>query len=134
MKLKIALISALILPCCAVAAQDPAPAGSAHVTTAATTAAAPSGAPAGLASIISFAPFIIIMVLFYFLMIYPQNKERKKRDAMLAAIQRGEKVLTRGGIYGIVADIKENILILKVSENTKIEVDRAFIETVVKES
>jgi preprotein translocase subunit YajC len=52
---------------------------------------------------------------------------------MLAAIQRGEKVLTRGGVYGIVADIKENILILKVSENTKIEVDRAFIETVVKE-
>jgi preprotein translocase subunit YajC len=102
-------------------------------TTAATTAAAPSGAPAGLAQIISFAPFIIIMVLFYFLMIYPQNKERKKREAMLAAIQRGEKVLTRGGVYGIVADIKENILILKVSENTKIEVDRAFIETVVKE-
>ncbi len=103
-------------------------------TTAATTAAAPSGTPSGLASIISFAPFLIIMVLFYFLMIYPQNKERKKREAMLSAIQRGEKVLTRGGIYGIVADIKDNILILKVSENTKIEVDRAFIETVVKES
>ncbi len=102
-------------------------------TTASTAAAsAPAGPPTALAGVIQFAPFIVIMILFYFLMIYPQGKERKKRDEMLAAINRGDKVLTRGGIYGIVADIKDNILILKVSENTKVEVDRAFIETVVK--
>lgn len=102
-------------------------------TTASTAAAsAPAGPPAAMAGIIQFAPFIVIMVLFYFLMIYPQSKERKKRDAMLAAINRGDKVLTRGGIFGIVADIKEQVLVLKISENVKVEVERSFVETVVK--
>jgi preprotein translocase subunit YajC len=96
------------------------------------TAAAPVASNSLLASVISFAPFIIIMVLFYFLMIYPQNKERKQREAALSAIQRGDRVLTRGGVYGTVADIKEQILILKISENVKVEVERSFIESVVK--
>lgn len=91
-----------------------------------------AGSPA--AGIISFAPFIAIMILFYFLMIYPQSKEKKKKEEMLGGIQRGDRVLTRGGIYGTVADIKEQILILKISENSKVEVDRAFVETVQKQS
>ncbi len=53
---------------------------------------------------------------------------------MLGAIQRGDRVLTRGGIYGTVADIKENILVLKISDNTKVEFDKSFIETVQKQS
>ena len=50
------------------------------------------------------------MILFYFLMIYPQNKERKKKEEALNAIQRGDRILTRGGVYGTVADIKEQVL------------------------
>jgi preprotein translocase subunit YajC len=73
-----------------------------------------------------------IMVLYYFFFIYPQGKEKKKREAMLNEIQRGDRVLTRGGIYGIVADIKEQVLILKISENSKVEVDRSYVETVQK--
>lgn len=104
-------------------------------TTAQTTPAKPApGAASPAASIISFAPFIAIMVLFYFLMIYPQSKEKKKREEMLGAIQRGDRVLTRGGIYGTVADIKEQVLILKISENSKVEVDRSYVETVQKQS
>jgi preprotein translocase subunit YajC len=104
----------------------------AQTTASTTTASASAGVPSALAGVIQFAPFIVIMVLFYFLMIYPQNKERKKREELLNAIQRGDKVLTRGGIYGVVADIKEQIITLKVSENTKVEIERSFIETVVK--
>jgi len=106
----------------------------AQTTTASTSAAtgAPAGPPSAMSGILSFAPFIVIMILFYFLMIYPQNKERKKREELLNALQRGDKVLTRGGIYGTVADIKENVITLKVSENTKIEVERSFIETTIK--
>lgn len=107
-------------------------ADSAFAQTTATTAA-PTAAVSPYASIISFAPFIIIMILFYFLMIYPQGKERKKREEQLNAIQRGDRVLTRGGIYGTVADIKEQILILKIAENVKIEVERSFVESVVKQ-
>ncbi|HJT23184.1 MAG TPA: preprotein translocase subunit YajC, partial [bacterium] len=101
-------------------------------TTSSTTAPAKPapGAGAPTSGLFSFAPFIAIMVVFYFLMIYPQNKERKKKEEMLGGIQRGDRVLTRGGIYGTVADIKEQVLILKISENSKVEVDRSYVETV----
>jgi preprotein translocase subunit YajC len=95
-------------------------------------AAAPAAANSPLAMVISFAPFIIIMILFYFLMIYPQNKERKKKEEALNAIQRGDRILTRGGVYGTVADIKEQILIVKIAENVKVEIDRSFVELVIK--
>ncbi len=94
---------------------------------------APTAASAA-GTFLSFAPFLAIMVLFYFLMIYPQGKERKKRDEMLKSIQRGDRVLTRGGLYGTVADIKDQILILKINENNKVEVDRSYVETVQKNS
>jgi preprotein translocase subunit YajC len=96
------------------------------------TAAAPAASNSALAGVISFAPFIIIMILFYFLMIYPQNKERKKKEEALNAIQRGDRILTRGGIYGTVADIKEQILIVKISENVKVEIEKGFVESVIK--
>jgi len=95
---------------------------------------APTGAPASMGNMVFFAQIVLIGGLFYFLLIRPQTQERKKKEELLNNIQRGDKVLTRGGIYGIVADIKENILILKISENNKVEVDRSYIETVQKQS
>lgn len=93
-------------------------------------AAAPQvGAPSLFAA---FFPFILIMVLFYFLLILPQNKERKKREQMLAGIERGDRVLLRGGVYGTVADIRGNILLVKIAENTKVEVSRAYVDVVEK--
>jgi preprotein translocase subunit YajC len=97
-----------------------------------TAASAAGSAP--MAGIISFLPMILIIGLFYFIMIVPQSKERKKREAMLSAIQRGDRVMTRGGVYGTVADIKEQVIILKIAENTKIEVERSYVETVAKQS
>jgi len=94
-------------------------------------AASPQGSTTG--TLIGFAPLLMIMVLFYFLMIRPQSQERKKREAMLAGIQRGDKVLTRGGIYGTVADIREQVLVLKINENSKIEVERSYVDTVQKQ-
>ena len=96
------------------------------------TAGAGPAAGSPMSTLINLMPFVFIMVLFYFLMIHPQNKERKKRDEMLKAIQRGDKVLTRGGVYGIVADIKENVLILKISDSSKVEVERSYIDSVQK--
>ena len=81
-----------------------------------------------------FIPALVIFGLFYLLVHSPQKKEQQKREDMLKAIQRGDRVLTRGGLYGTVADIKEQIVILKISENNKVEVDRAYIESVQKAS
>jgi preprotein translocase subunit YajC len=78
------------------------------------------------------AMMVPIAILFYFLLVAPQNKERKKRQEMLNTIQRGDRVLTRGGLYGTVADIKDQVLILKINENNKVEIDRAYIETIQK--
>ena len=73
-----------------------------------------------------------LMGIFYFLILRPQTTERKKRDEMLKAIQRGDRVLTKGGLYGTVTDIKEQVLILKINENNKVEIDRSYIESVQK--
>lgn len=81
----------------------------------------------------AFFPFLLILVLFYFLLILPQNKERKKREQMLASIQRGDRVLLRGGIFGTVTDLKDQILTVKIAENTKVEAARAYVETVEKQ-
>ena len=93
--------------------------------------------PASQAASLLYSPFfmvLVLMTLFYFLVLRPQTTERKKRDDMLGGIQRGDRVLTRGGIYGTVADIRDQILILKINENNKVEVDRAYIEVVQKAS
>jgi len=95
-------------------------------------AAAPAGAPSGMSMVMGFLPWILIFAAFYFLLIMPQNKERKKREEMLKNIQRGERVLTRGGIWGTVADIHDNVLVIKIADNTKIEVDRSFVDSVEK--
>lgn len=95
----------------------------------------PPAPPASPAAALLYSPFFMVMVLmtlFYFLVLRPQNTERKKRDSMLSSIQRGDRVLTRGGIYGTVADIKDEILILKISENSKVEVNRSYVEVVQK--
>ncbi len=75
-----------------------------------------------------------IMLLYYFFFVYLPAKDKKKRDESLNAIQRGDRVLTRGGIYGTVADIKDQVLILKINENNKIEVERSYVETIQKSS
>ena len=99
------------------------------------TVAQAAPATAGGAFMSLFVTTILpIMVLYYFFFIYPQGKEKKKRDQMLSGIQRGDRVLTRGGIYGTVADIKETVVVLKISDNTKVEFSRDSIETVEKPS
>jgi preprotein translocase subunit YajC len=104
-------------------------------TTSQTAPAKPAPGAAPPANNVTFMlPWILIAVVGYFLLIAPANKERKKKEAMLGGVQRGDRVLTKGGIYGTVSDIKENIVVLKISENSKVEVDRSYIETVQKQS
>jgi preprotein translocase subunit YajC len=81
-----------------------------------------------------FLPFILIIVVMYFLMIRPQSKRQKEHRAMLAALQKGDKIMTTGGIVGTIASIKEgeNTLILKISENTKIELSRNAVGSVLQ--
>lgn len=79
--------------------------------------------------IATFLPLVVIFVLFYFMFIMPQRKEQKKTQAMLAALKEGDKVITSGGIIGIITKItdKEDQIQITVGENTKLNVLRPYI-------
>jgi preprotein translocase subunit YajC len=94
--------------------------------------AAPAGSP-------GFPPLMIVVYLlfiagFYFLFIAPQKKKQKELEKMLTALQSGDEVVTTGGIYGVITNVKEDRFVVKVSDNTKIEVGKAFITSVTKKA
>jgi preprotein translocase subunit YajC len=95
----------------------------------ATSDAAAGGAGAGN-PLISFVPFILIIGIFYFLIIRPQNKKQKETQKMLSALKKGDKVVTIGGIHGTIQSVRENSVILKIDENTKVEFSRSAISSV----
>jgi len=76
--------------------------------------------------------FAIMGVMFYFLLIRPQSKQRKAAEALLKNLKTGDKVLMSNGIFGIIANVKEKSFIVKIADNVKIEVLKSAVTTVVK--
>ena len=96
-------------------------------------AASGSGTGGG-GSLATWLPmWIAILAIMYFLIIRPQKKKQRDTDTMLKSIKKGDRVLTIGGIYGIISNIREkdNILILKIADNVRIEVSRNSIAQVI---
>jgi preprotein translocase subunit YajC len=91
---------------------------------------AASGAGSG-SMLMTIAPFGAIILIFYFFMIRPQNKKQKETENMLTKLKKGDKVLTIGGIHGVVSSTKDKTIIVKVDEGTKIEFNRSAIAMVV---
>lgn len=88
----------------------------------------PAGAPPSPNMFMSFFPIAIIFVLFYVLIIMPQRKTQKKHQTMLDEIKPGDRVMTKGGLRGTVAQVKDDFLILKAAEGVKLEIGRSFVE------
>ncbi|MDR3356801.1 MAG: preprotein translocase subunit YajC [Spirochaetaceae bacterium] len=84
--------------------------------------------------IISFAPFIVIIAIFYFLIIRPQNKKQKETQRMLSDLKKGDKVITVGGVHGTIASVRDGSVVLKVDDNVKIEFTRSAVASVVSAS
>lgn len=72
-------------------------------------------------------PFVLMFVIFYFLLIRPQQKKQKTRNAMLSALSKGDKVVTIGGLHGTIVEITDDIVVLKVNDVTKLTFDRNSI-------
>jgi preprotein translocase subunit YajC len=76
---------------------------------------------------------ILIMLLFiaamYFLLIAPQRKKQKAHQQMIAQLKSGDEIMTNGGIYATITNIKSNRYVVKIAENTKIELNKAFIQS-----
>ena len=87
--------------------------------------AAAGGTPG--ADLMTFLPMIAIFVVFYFLLIRPQQKRAKETKAMLGALQKGDEVITAGGIVGKIARLDEQYAAIEVSPNVEIRVQRGAI-------
>jgi preprotein translocase subunit YajC len=91
-------------------------------------AAAPTSGPG---MILSFAPFIVIFVLFYFLLMRPQQQKAKQRKEMIDQLKKGERVMTTGGMLGTVVNLSGDTLTLQISEGVRIKVRRNYVEEVI---
>jgi len=81
-----------------------------------------------------FGPLILIFAIFYFLIIRPQQKREKDRRNMLSSLKEGEDIITIGGIYGRILNIKEDVITLEVGDKLKIKVTRSAIGNVLKKT
>lgn len=95
-----------------------APAGS--------TAASPFGGLVGL------LPFVFIFVIFYYLMVRPQRKRQQEQVRLIAALKTGDRVVTASGIHGLISNVKETTVLLKVADNVKIEIEKSAVTNVLK--
>ena len=92
-------------------------------------AQAPSGGALSILPQLLF--FAAIFAIFYFLLIRPQQKDRRKREQMLRALKKGDRVVTMGGLHGIIVGINEHSVILKIADQVKVECDRVAISRAV---
>ncbi|HXX53992.1 MAG TPA: preprotein translocase subunit YajC [Thermodesulfovibrionales bacterium] len=90
-----------------------------------------AGQAGGPGSILtSLLPLVLIFVIFYFLLIRPQQKRAKEHRQMLDNIKKGDKVITSGGIYGVVESVGTNTVTLKIAENVKVKFGKGNIAAV----
>ncbi len=75
----------------------------------------------------SFLPFILVFAVIYFLMIRPQQKQKAEMRMMLDSLEEGDRVLTSGGIHGVVTKLKDDVVWLQIAEQVRIRVQRSAI-------
>lgn len=78
-------------------------------------------------AIASLMPIIFIFVIFYFLLIRPQQKKQKEHERVVSELKKNDEVVTNGGIHGTVVNVKESTLTLKIDDNVKIEINKSAV-------
>jgi len=87
----------------------------------------PGGEGQGGSQWLSFLPIILIFVIFYFLLIRPQQKKAKEHRNLLSSLKEGDEVLTAGGIYGKITGIKDDKITIEISDKVRVKVNRGHI-------
>ena len=85
----------------------------------------------GSPGIMGFVPFILMFVIFYFLLIRPQQKKAKEHRDMISNVKKGDKIITSGGIYGRITGMDDTTLTVEISDKVRVKVVRANISAVV---
>jgi preprotein translocase subunit YajC len=91
-------------------------------------------APTTGQAIMQFVPMVLLIAGFYFLFIRPQMKKQKEEREMRAAVKSGDEVITTGGIFGTITNVKDDRFVLRIADNTKIEVLKDAVQTVLKKT
>ncbi len=101
-----------------------------HVFLAQAQPAAPAPGPGGGFGF--FVPFIFIFVIMYFVLFRPQKKRQQEQQRLIASLKTGDRVVTNAGIHGLIANVKETTVIVKVADNVKIEMEKSAVTNVLK--
>jgi preprotein translocase subunit YajC len=101
-----------------------------HTFLAQAQSAAPSTSPGG--GIGFFVPFIFIFIIMYFVMLPPQKKRQEQQQKLMANLKTGDRVVTNSGIHGLISNVKDTTVIVKVADNVKIEMEKSAVTTVLK--
>lgn len=88
---------------------------------------AQEGAPPPGGGLTPILFFILLFAGMWFLIIAPQRKRQKQQEAMIKALETGDRILTAGGIYGEITNVKDDRLVVKIADNVKIEIGRSFV-------
>ncbi len=96
-------------------------------------AMAPQGGEGGGGSLIStLIMFGAIFAIFYFMIIRPQQKRAKEREKLLSNIEKGDKIITSGGVHATIVGIEEKTVLIEIAPNVKIKIERSAIGSVIK--
>ena len=90
-----------------------------------------TGGNSTAAFLVQVLPIAAIFLVFYFLVIAPANKQKRKTQEMLSALKKGDRVITQGGIYGTVQGVEAEVVYVKIAETVKVKVSRSAITSVV---
>ena len=88
--------------------------------------------PTTTQALVSFLPMLLLIGGFYFLFIAPQMKKQKEHKKMLGSLESGDEVVTTGGIYGTITNVKEDRFVVRIADNTKVEIGKEFVQAVIK--
>tara|TARA_B100001123_G_C15139483_1_gene958891 strand:+ start:127 stop:450 length:324 start_codon:yes stop_codon:yes gene_type:complete len=86
--------------------------------------------PAGNPLFSLLMPMLFFALAMWFLFIAPQQKQKKEKEKMINALGSGDKIVTIGGFYGIVQSVKEDRVVVKIAEGTKVEIEKSAVQTV----
>ncbi len=87
--------------------------------------------PAG-GGIISLLPIVFIFIIAYYVMIRPQMRRQKEQQRLVSALKTGDRVVTSAGIHGMITNVKDSTVILKVADNVKLEMEKSAVTNVLK--
>lgn len=90
--------------------------------------AAPAGNP-----LASFVPIIFIFIIMYFVLFRPQMRRQKEQQRLVSSLKTGDRVVTNAGIHGLISNVKDTTVIVKVADNVKIEMEKSAVTSVLKQ-